>query len=167
MTATPSAAASSRPAASPSASSTICSTAYLQTSVGRSGTAAGSSYYPIEMTNIAGTPCTLYGYPGVSLVTAVSGGTVIGAPAVRNPARPLRLVTLAPGATASALLQVGSAANYPPAKCKPVTAHWLRVYPPGQFTPLYYSFTAQACSADGKFGQMLNVSTVQPGTTGR
>ena len=78
------------------------------------GAAAGSTYYPIQFANTSGSSCTLYGYPGVSFVTA-QGGSQIGPAASRNPAMPKALVTLAPGQTVHAELQVVDAENYPPA----------------------------------------------------
>ena len=158
----------SSPTASPTPTPTGpagCTTAFLKTLVGLGGTAAGSAYYPIELTNISRSVCTLYGFPGVSFVTAV-GGSQIGAAAVENPIRPRRLVTLAPGKTASALLQVVNAENYPRRRCKPVTAHWLKVYPPGETSALYYSFSALICSATVKSVNTLSVGTMQPGKTG-
>lgn len=32
--------------------------------------AAGSLYYPVNFTNTSDAPCTLYGYPGMSFITA-------------------------------------------------------------------------------------------------
>jgi Protein of unknown function (DUF4232) len=142
-----------------------CTTAYLKALVGRGGVAAGGSYYPIELTNVSKSACTLYGFPGISFVTAV-GGSQIGQSALENPIRPRRLVTLAPGKTASALLQVVNAENYPPHRCKPVTAHWLKVYPPGETSALYYGFTALICSSTVKSVHTLSVGTMQPGKTG-
>jgi hypothetical protein len=142
---------------------TPCATSALHVSVSRSqGVAAGSSYYPIVFTNVSPASCTLYGYPGVSFVTG-TGGSLIGIPATENPAHPRQLITLAPGQAGHAELQVVDAQNYPPADCGMVTAHWLRVYPPNQTTPLYTSFTAQACT---KARTILTVETVQSGTTG-
>ncbi len=169
----PSASPSASAPAPPSASSSVspggpspCPAASLGLGVGSPNGAAGSSYYPIVLTNISAVSCTLYGYPGVSLVTA-PGGSQIGATATENPAQPRRLVTLAPGATASALLQVVNAQNYPAAECKPVTAHWLQVYPPGQFKALSHSFSTLTCSATGKNVHVLGVETVQPGSSGQ
>ncbi len=124
--------------------------------------AAGSSYYPLQFINTSGSPCTLYGYPGVSFVTAV-GGSQIGVPATRNPTTPAQLITLTPGETVHAVLQVVDAQNYPPSDCGLVTAHWLKVYPPNQTAPAYVSFTAQTCS---KPKTTLSVETVQTGATG-
>ncbi len=140
-----------------------CATSALRVSVAASqGAAAGSSYYPIVFTNVSGAACTLYGYPGVSFVTGV-GGSQIGMPATENPAHPRQLITLAPGQAGHAELQVVNAENYPPANCGPVTAHWLKVYPPNQTAPLYAGFAAQACT---KPRTILTVQTVQSGTSG-
>ncbi len=140
-----------------------CATSALRVSVAASqGAAAGSSYYPIVLTNVSGAACTLYGYPGVSFVTGV-GGSQIGMPATENPAHPRQLITLAPGQAGHAELQVVNAENYPPANCGPVTAHWLKVYPPNQTAPLYAGFAAQACT---KPRTILTVQTVQSGTSG-
>ena len=155
----------SAPAGSPSPTSAPapsgpppCATSALRVSVAASqGAAAGSSYYPIVFTNVSGAACTLYGYPGVSFVTG-AGGSQIGMPATENPAHPRQLITLAPGQAGHAELQVVNAANYPPANCGPVTAHWLKVYPPNQTAPLYASLTAQACT---KPRTILTVQTVQ------
>ena len=170
VTATPSA-STSAPASSPAPTPAPtppgpppCATSALRASVptGQGNGAAGSSYYPIVFTNVSGASCTLYGYPGVSFVTGV-GGSQIGIPATENPTFPRKLITLAPGQAGHAELQVVNAANYPPADCGMVTAHWLKVYPPNQTAPLYASFTAQACT---KPRAVLTVQTVQPGASG-
>jgi Protein of unknown function (DUF4232) len=141
-----------------------CATSALHVAVPASGgnAAAGSSYYPVQFANTSSSPCTLYGYPGVSFVTAM-GGSQIGIPATRNPALAARLVTLSPGETVHAELQVADAQNYPPTDCDLVTAHWLKIYPPNQTAPVYVSFTAQTCS---KPKTILSVQTVQTGTSG-
>jgi hypothetical protein len=170
VTATPTVSAgTASPAISPAAAPTpaaaaACATPALKVAVpaGSGGAAAGSSYYPIQFANVSGASCTLYGYPGVSFVTA-RGGRQIGPAATRNPAVARQLVTLSPGQTVHAELQVVNAENYPPAGCGLVTAHWLKIYPPDQAGPAYVSFTAQACS---KPKQILSVETVQPGTAG-
>ena len=170
VTATPTVSAgTASPAISPAAAPTpaaaaTCATPALKVAVpaGSGGAAAGSSYYPIQFANVSGASCTLYGYPGVSFVTA-RGGRQIGPAATRNPAVARQLVTLSPGQTVHAELQVVNAENYPPAGCGLVTAHWLKIYPPNQAGPAYVSFTAQACS---KPKQILSVETVQPGTAG-
>jgi len=95
-------------------------------------------------------------------VTAPGGGQ-IGPAATRNPATARQLVSLSPGQTVHAELQVVNAENYPPSGCGPVTARWLKIYPPNQTAPAYAGFTAQACS---KPEHILSVATVQPGAAG-
>jgi hypothetical protein len=158
-TATPAATATPTSAAAPA-----CATSVLHVAVpaGSGSAAAGSNYYPIEFVNASSSPCTLYGYPGVSFVTA-AGGSQIGPAATRNPTAPAQLVTLFPGQTVHAVLQVAEAVNYPASDCGMVTAHWLKIYPPNQTAPVYVSFTAQTCS---KPRTILSVETVQTGATG-
>jgi Protein of unknown function (DUF4232) len=165
----PSAAATqaSSPAPAPGPSSAgvaACATSALHVAVpsGSGNAAAGSSYYPIQFSNTSSSPCTLYGYPGVSFVGAV-GGSQIGAAATRNSALAARLISLSPGQTVHATLQVVDAMNYPSGGCSLVTAHWLKIYPPNQTAPLYVSFTAQTCS---KPKTVLSVQTVQTGSSG-
>jgi Protein of unknown function (DUF4232) len=110
--------------------------------------AAGSTYYPLDFTNKSGTACQLYGYPGVSFVTAGAGtGQQVGVAARRSQAFTKVTVRLAPGGTAHAWLQVTVAANYPASSCGPVTVHWLRVYPPDETAASYVGHTFNACSS--------------------
>jgi hypothetical protein len=161
----PSASASSPTPTSPATGNT-CGTADLKVTVvtADGGAAAGSVYYPLNFTNVSGSPCVLDGYPGTSFVTSPSGSE-IGSPASKNPVVPPAPVTLAPGATGHATLQVVDAQNYSAATCDPVTAHWLRVYPPGQAAPAEISFTTQVCSAQvsGSLGSSLTVDAIKAG----
>ena len=150
---------------SPPPAAPSCPTSGLRVSAGQANGAAGSIYYPLEFTNTSALACTLYGYPGVSFVTG-TGGRQLGGAAVRNATFPARLVTLGPGATAHASLQVVIAQNYPTATCKPVTAHWLRIYPPGQYVPLYLGFTAQTCTGSVPGGSTLGIYVVRTGSSG-
>jgi Protein of unknown function (DUF4232) len=169
VTTTPSTAAVTRPAPPPAppvaAGPGACQASQLRLAVGAGNGAAGSIYYPVQFTNTSGVACTLYGYPGVALVSG-PGGSVIGEPALRNPTFPARAVTIAPGAIAHAPLQVAVAANYPAAQCEPATAHWLQVYPPGSFTALVVAFTAQTCAKPVGDGSTLGIYVVLPGATG-
>jgi Protein of unknown function (DUF4232) len=142
-----------------------CPTSALKASVGTGNGAAGSTYYPLEFTNVSSAACTLFGYPGVSFVTG-TGGSQIGRAASRNPAVSSGLVTLAPGATAHATLQVVNAMNYPNADCHLVTVHTMKIFPPNQTAPLYLSFTAPACSSRAKSVHILAVEAVQSGNGG-
>ena len=175
LSAPPSAPASSPAAASPAPSSAAasaapgtaaCASSGLKVTVNtaQSGAAAGSTYVPIDFTNTTGSSCTLFGYPGVSFVTSPSGSQ-LGRPASRNPAAAATLVTLAPGGTAHATIQVADAGNYSASVCSPVTAHWLKIFPPNQTAAVYASYTVQACSAKlpHKIGNQLAVYVMRPG----
>ena len=163
-------AAGSTPTSQPAASSpSACPVKDLKVTVGPGNGAAGSIYYPLEFTNTSGATCTMYGYPGVAFVTeaggTAAGGTVLGKPAFRNPAFAPKLVTLAAGATAHASLQVQVAQNYPVATCKPVTGHWLQVYPPGSYAARYVRFTAVTCAGKIPSGSTLGIYVILPGAT--
>jgi len=129
---------------------------------GLSQGAAGSVYLVLDFTNISSVPCTLYGYPGVSL----AGGhpvTQVGLAASEDPTTPRKLVTLAPGQVANALLRIVDALNFPASKCGPVKTQWIQVYPPNQTTPIFLSYQTTGCS---KPVRILTVSVVQPGSGG-
>jgi len=163
-TATPTVSPTTAPSSQPVTSTAACATSALHVVVpsGSGNAAAGSAYYPIQFSNTSGSACTLYGYPGVSFASA-AGGSQIGVAATRNPTVPAKVISLSPGQTVHATLQVADAMNYPSAGCGLVTAHWLKIYPPNQTAPVYVSFTAQTCS---KAKTILSVQTVQTGTSG-
>ena len=128
------------PAPSPTPTSSVptasggCLTSGLSLRLGAGQGTAGSIYEPIVFTNTSGRSCTLYGYPGVSFV-APGTGHQVGAAASHNPEHAPATVTLAPGASASALLQVVDDRNFPPSSCHLVAVSGLRVYPPGTPRP--------------------------------
>jgi hypothetical protein len=151
------------PTAAPAAA---CLTSELRVSLGAANGAAGSIYYPLDFRNVSGRACSLFGYPGVSFVAAPGAAPQLGGAAVRNDTFGPSRVTLAPGAVAHASVQVVVAQSYPAALCKPVTAHFLRVYPPGQFAPLYASLTAMTCTGAIPGGSTLGIYVVRPGANG-
>ena len=153
---TPAVASPSSPAAGPAA----CPTSSLQVKQGVAQGYAGGVYVVIDFTNTSGSTCTLYGYPGVSLVSGPPY-TQIGLAAKRSTSTPKKLLTLTPGATAHALLQIVDALNYPPASCGPAKATALKVYPPNQTVPVYLPNASNGCT---KPVQILSVGTVQPGS---
>src|SRR5215469_13906833 len=164
----------SSPSDSPSSTPTVhtnpmipatqCPTSALRVVVNktRGGAAAGTSYVPIDFTNTSGHSCDMFGFPGVSFVTG-NPGSQIGAPASRQTTFGPETVTLASGATAHAWLGVVDAGNFSPSACGPVTAHWLKIYPPDQYTALYSSFTTQVCSKKVTAGTPLTILPVRPG----
>ena len=60
-------------------------------------------------------------------------------------------------------LQVAVAQNFPPARCKLVTAHWLKIFPPGQTAAQFLKYKAATCSNPSASVRTLAVQTVQPG----
>jgi hypothetical protein len=134
-------------ASTPAAAATPgpCSTAGLRVTLGsQESAAAGHLYRTLDFTNTSGANCTLYGYPGISFVTGV-GGQQIGAAASRSPASK-RLIVLGPGKKAHAVVDLLDVLNFPPSKCAASNAHWIKVYPPNQFSATYVRWTAMVCS---------------------
>ena len=170
VTATPSASAASSGAntnpsspAGPVTSAVSCTTSSLKVKQGLAQGYAGGVYEVIDFTNTSNSPCSLYGYPGVSLVTGPPY-TQVGLAAKRSTtSAKVKLITLAPGATANALLQIVDALNYPSATCGPTKATALKVYPPNQTAPVYLPNTSTACS---KSVQTMNIGPVQAGSGG-
>ena len=143
---------------------TVCQSAALKVTVDTSqaGGAAGSVYYPVNFTNTSGVPCGLYGYPGMSFVTAGGrAGQQIGAAAQRDPAFGELSVRLPADGVAHAWLQVAQAGNYPASACQPMTAHWLRVFPPGDTAATYVGVSFSACASAS--AQLLTVTPVRSG----
>ena len=160
----PSAAASATPSSSAAAAGApACATRSLKATVGIAQGAAGSVYQVIDFTNISGSPCTLFGYPGMAL----AGGTPvtqIGAAAARSTGSSAKLVTLAAGKTANALLQITQAENYSASRCVPKASTYLQIYPPNQTTPIYLAYKSMGCSSSKV--NLLTVGVVQPGNGG-
>jgi hypothetical protein len=154
------AAPASTPAAPAAAPPAPCLTRYLGANVGISQGAAGSTYVVLVFKNLNNYPCTLYGYPGVALDAGVPV-TPVGLASAEDPATPRELVTLGPHGTASALLRIEHAGDYPPAVCNPVATQWLQVIPPNQSVPIYLGYTSQTCA---KPVQILTVDAVRPGS---
>ena len=136
-----------------------CATSGLRLTLGVSQGYAGGVYQTIVFTNTSGATCTLYGYPGVSLVSA-SPYTQIGLAAKRSSTVPVKLITLASGASANAVVQIVDALNFPTATCGPAKAAYLRVYPPNQTAPVYLADASEACAEPV---QTLFISAVQAG----
>ncbi|MCW2756499.1 MAG: hypothetical protein JWO46_245 [Nocardioidaceae bacterium] len=140
--ATPS--ASPTPSGTPTPQQTTCTTANLKASLGEADGAMGSTYTPIIITNTGTTPCTTGGFGGVSYVGG-EAGVQIGAAAVRDKTTPVTKIVLAPGKSAVAQLQEGTAENYPAATCQPAKAQGLKIIPPDQTEPLFVKHRTTAC----------------------
>jgi len=136
-----------------------CATSSLKVSQGLGQGYAGGVYENIVFTNTSSASCTLYGYPGVSLVSGPPYAQ-IGLAAKRDTTAPVKLITLAPGAAANALLQIVDALNFPTATCGPAQATDLRVYPPNQTAAIFLPSSSKGCAQPV---QVLFVGAVQSG----
>lgn len=148
------AAASSRP----SQVGAECTTAALKITFINNQGAAGTAFDDLDFSNRSRTTCFVEGWPGVSYAR-VADGRLAGSPAQWARGRRRRVV-LAPGATAHASLTFGDAASSTPARCgASVSADWLRIYPPDQYTPAYLplGFSIPACSR-----AQLWIGTLEP-----
>jgi hypothetical protein len=123
------------------------------------GTATGvgrtAEYYALEFTNISRQACSLYGYPGV---WAYTGGRQVGSPATLDTSVRPSTVTLAPGATAHAVLRYTAGSS--PAGCKQVIVRELRVKLPQAGGEVLVPLTLSECPS-GK-PSSLSVQAVQP-----
>lgn len=102
-----------------------CQTGWLSAKTGRTGAAAGTSYYTLEIVNHSPQSCTLKGIP-VAQPGFNSYGTpsfaAVGPPAVKDSfAGRGNIVVIRTGKIASVELGIGTAANYPAGKCAPRT----------------------------------------------
>jgi len=126
------------------------------------GVAAGTSYVPLEFTNTSAGPCTLPSYPGVTFASA-EGGPPIGAPAVQQDKTAVQTVLVAPGQLAHAWLQIASAANYPAARCHPVTAQGLLVSLTSSSPPSFVADPVLTCAEPPAASTILSVFPVRTG----
>ncbi len=139
-----------------------CPNGSLHVKLGLGQGYAGGTYVVIDFTNTSGATCTLYGYPGVSLVSGPPYAQ-IGLAAKRTNTTPVKQITLAPGATANALLQIVDALNFPTSTCSPVKSTNMRVFPPNQTISVYLPYASYGCS---KSVQTLFIGAVQAGSGG-
>jgi hypothetical protein len=105
---------------------------------------AGSTYYTLQFTNLSSHRCTLRGYPRISAVDLA--GRQLGSGAGRNSLQKFETVTLARGATVTAVLRVTDPGALPPAECRQTVAAGIRVYPPGHTSARIVPFPFPACS---------------------
>jgi hypothetical protein len=139
--------ASAGSAARPDANATtpLCQTPGLVIWLDTSGkVAAGTAFFKLHFTNLSGHACTLNGFPFLFAVN-LTGHQVGPRASFRKPPSP-HLVRLGKGKTATAMLGIVDAGNFPPAACRPVTAAGLRVFPPNQTRAKLVPFPFSTCS---------------------
>jgi len=122
-------------------SATTCLTSQLSLTPGPQDGTAGSLYATFYLTNAAATPCSMHGFPGVSLLDA--GGNIVGQPATRDGTQGL-LVRLDRGQRARFILRVGTATR---TGCDvPRPSSEIQVHPPEQTVPLRIPFSTASCA---------------------
>ena len=116
--------------------------------VSQGSEASGTTYYPLEFTNVGGRTCSLSGYPVVSAISRA--GVRLGSTAGRGLLTVAPRVVLAPGATAHTTLAYHGQLVSTGEGCGPVEgAFELRVYLAGKQRATYAAFGFQACSHAG------------------
>jgi len=121
---------------------------------------AGSTYFPLQFTNLSKHTCSLTGFPGVSAIN--SNVKQLGSPAHWSHVTPVRTVILSPGATAHTMLQYGDVQVETAPGCgRATTAFELRVYPPGQRSATHAAFDLPVCSHAGPI--YMNVEPITAG----
>lgn len=132
----------------PVAQVSACRSAQLKITLGDSRGAAGSVERVLVFVNSGPRSCTLYGFPGVSLVGGARG------PQVGNPAERTgtagKAVLLPQGGSAEAGLLMARVEKYDQKTCVPQKARGLRVYPPDERDAIFLSDdTLAGCAATG------------------
>ena len=141
--------------ASPAGASTpACATSGLVVWLDTNGDGfAGGTGFKLHLTNESGHACSLFGFPGVSAVSLA--GHQLGRAATRDGLGPERQVRLANNATATATVLIHEVGAFSTARCHPVTAAGLRVFPPGQRKAKVAPFPFRACSRSGPVYLMI------------
>jgi Protein of unknown function (DUF4232) len=145
----------------PASSSVLrCTAAQLALRAGRVGVAAGNYGRVLVLTNVLAPACSIRGYPGIQLIDA-RGRPISTHPrhggSYTFPARPVRTVVLAPGASASFALggpDMGANGRACP------SAAAMQIIPPNTSQQIAVAAGVPAC------GGRVDVSVVVPGTHG-
>ena len=123
--------------------------------------AAGSTFLPLEFTNVGNRTCTLQGYPAVAALDR--NMNQLGPAAIRNHLFTPPTVTLAPGQTAHAVLQYIQAVATNCAVALQVPAYELQVNPPHRTNKDHALFDFETCPGNTVY---LTVSAIEAGTLG-
>jgi Domain of unknown function (DUF4232) len=159
-------------------SARVCATSGLEAWLGLGATGVGGTglqgrygtSYALEFTNVSHRACSLDGYPEVlayrdSQVTGGQIGSQIGSAAIRDTSVRPQPVTLAPGATAHAVLRIAATATTRPAGCAQVTAGELRVTLPHQGRSAFVPVHMPVCSR-GHPSLTVQAIEARPGVPG-
>ena len=162
---TPPASGTPRASRSPGAAVTSCTTSQIQVRLDTrsAGVAAGSSYIPLDFTNVGSASCTLAGFPQVS-VAASSTGRQLGGVGTLDRSAPAQLMVLSAGQSAHIWLRFLDVTNIPAAQCHPVAAAGLRVSLPGQEQGTFIAHSMTTCARSVAGTDVLTVEPFRPGT---
>jgi Domain of unknown function (DUF4232) len=123
--------------------------------------AAGSTFLPLEFTNVGHRTCTLRGFPAVTAIAR--NGHQLGPAAARSNLIKPRTITLAPGRTAHAVLQYIQAVATNCAIAKQTPAFELKVHPPHRTGANHALFGFETCPGNTVY---LRVTAIRGGTLG-
>lgn len=130
------------------------------------GVAAGTSYVPLDFTNISAAACRLAGFPSVT-VAAGQNGKQIGPAATSYAGSPGSgtggNVVLSADGTAHAWLHIADAANLPASQCRPVRAAGLDVALPGETQATFVRYAVTTCAGRVTGTDILTVEPFHPG----
>ena len=122
--------------------------------------ALGSTFVPLDFTNVGSRTCTLQGYPTVAALDR--NGNQLGPAAIRSHSSS-PIVTLAPGQTAHAVLQYIQAVATNCALAQQVPAYELQVNPPNRTLKDHALFDFETCPGNTVY---LTVTAIRAGTLG-
>ncbi len=127
------------------------------------GVAAGTSYLPIDFTNVGSASCMLSGFPQVTIAAGATGRQIGVAATVDRSLAPTAVV-LAAGQAAHIWVRLADVANLPAAKCRPVIAAGLRVGLPGQQRATFIGHRMTSCAGQDGSADVMTVEPFRPGT---
>jgi Protein of unknown function (DUF4232) len=133
----------------------------LRLDLGSAGVAAGSSYLPIDFTNVSALPCHLSGFPTVTL--ASRSGQQVGAAGRADRALAAENLLLGAGQTVHVWLHLIDVKDLPAARCQPVTAAGLRVALPGQASASFLGDALTTCHKQVHGTDILVIEPFRPG----
>ena len=137
-----------------------CTTAGLVAWLERADAAAGTTRYALHLTNLSGHGCTLKGYPKVVAVDLSGRAVGYAAQNSQNEHSPNPVaVVLANNATATAMLAITDANNFPSTLCHLKMAAGIRVTPPNQSAAKVVPLPFGECTL--KMPQILVIESVQ------
>lgn len=126
------------------------------------GVAAGTSYIPLDFTNVSSAGCRLAGFPAISLAVS-RAGKQLGTAAAYDRSTAAQSMVVGGGQTAHIWLRLVDVANLPAATCRPVAAAGLLVRLPGQRQAIFVSHQLTTCANPVHGTDILTIEPFHPG----